>query len=111
MSQSAERRVSFRMPFATEVICHADELDKKYCGTLRDLSITSLFMEVDDSPHIGCRCHVNIILKGKHSRLEIKNVSGSIVRSDDNGVAICFDERLEMTVLFPTPHCSPYLAY
>ena len=29
MSRSDERRVSFRMPFATEVICYADELDKK----------------------------------------------------------------------------------
>ncbi len=101
MSQSAERRVSFRMPFATEVICHADELDKKYCGTLRDLSITSLFMEVDDSPHIGCRCHVNIILKGKHSRLEIKNIAGSIVRKDEDGVAVYFDERLEWFALVP----------
>ncbi|RLC07955.1 MAG: hypothetical protein DRI24_24090 [Deltaproteobacteria bacterium] len=101
MSRSDERRVSFRMPFATEVICYVDELDKKYSGTLRDLSITSLFMEADDCPHIGCKCDIGIILEGEHSRLEIKNVSGSIVRSDDNGVAICFDERLEWFALVP----------
>ncbi len=101
MSKSAERRVSFRMPFTTEVICHVDELDKKYCGTLRDLSITGLFVEMDDCPHAGCKCHINVILKGKQSRLEIKDVSGSIVRRDDDGVAIYFDERLEWFALVP----------
>jgi len=101
MSQSAERRVSFRMPFATEVICHVDELEKKYYGTLRDLSITSLFMEVNNCPHAGCKCHINIILKGKHSRLEIKDITGSIVRRDEDGVAIYFDERLEWFGMVP----------
>jgi len=101
MIKPDERRVSFRMPFVAEMICYADELDKKYYGALRDLSITSLFMEVDDCPHVGCKCDISIILKGEHSRLEIKNVGGSIVRNDDDGVAICFDERFEWFSLIP----------
>ena len=101
MSQPAERRESFRMPFATEVICYVDELDKQYKGTLRDLSITSLFMEADDSPEVGSICRIEIVLEGKHSQLEIKNISGKIVRNDGDGVAVCFDERLEWFALVP----------
>ena len=101
MSQPAERRESFRMPFVTEVICYVDELDKKYGGTLRDLSITSLFMEADDCPDVGKKCNIDIILEGTNSRLEIKGVNGSVVRNDGDGVAISFDERLEWFALVP----------
>ena len=101
MSQPAERRESFRMPFATEVICYVGELDKKYKGTLRDLSITSLFMEADDCPDVGYKCNIDIILEGTNSRLEIKGVNGSVVRNDGDGVAISFDERLEWFALVP----------
>jgi len=101
MSQPAERRESFRMPFVTEVICSVDELNKKYWGSLRDLSITSLFMEAEDCPDVGVKCSIEIILEGKHSRLEIKNIGGNIVRNDGDGVAVCFDERLEWFALVP----------
>jgi len=101
MDSVVERRVSFRMPCVTDVICHVDEKDKKYRGVLRELSITSLYMVLDDCPQMASKCVVDIVLEGEHSRLKIENISGSIIRVDDSGVAILFDERLEWFALAP----------
>lgn len=101
MDKFDERRVSVRMPFVSKGFLHAHEIDKKYCGTLRDVSITGLFMELHDSPSVGHRCDIDIVFEGKHSRLMIENVGGTIIRSEDDGVAVRFDERLEWFVLIP----------
>lgn len=95
MDQSAERRDSFRLPFATKVTCYVETTEKKYCGTLRDMSIEGFFMETIDCPHVGYKCNVEIILEGKHSRLRIEKLRGSIIRNNDEGMAVRFDERLE----------------
>ena len=96
-----ERRESFRLPFASTVTCHVNNPDEKYTGTLSNVSVTSAFMETDDCPDVGEQCNVEIILDGQHSRLMIDNIKGSIVRTDENGAAISFDERLEWFSLVP----------
>lgn len=101
MDKSAERRVSVRMPFVSKGFCHIHEINKKYSGTLRDISITGLFMEMADCPSIGHRCDITIVFQGNHSRLVIENVAGIITRSDENGLAVRFDERLEWFTLIP----------
>lgn len=101
MSQSTERRASFRMLFAAKVICYMGEGDRKYCGKLRDLSITGLFMEVDDCPPVGSKCDLDVVLEGKFSRLEIKSIGGTTVRCNGDGVAVSFDERFEWIALVP----------
>ena len=101
MDQSDERRNSFRLPFMSKVVCHVDMIDKNYRGTLRDLSTTGFFMETDDCPQVYYKCNIEIILEGEHSRLVIDNLSGSIIRNDDGGVGVRFDERLEWFSLVP----------
>lgn len=101
MDKSMDRRVSFRIPFASSAVCHVAGTDQEYGGTLRDISITSLFMETDDCRDVGYKCDLDIVLEGKHSRLVIENVNGRITRRDDKGVAICFDEHLEWFNLMP----------
>jgi hypothetical protein len=101
MDKVDERRVSVRTPFVSQGICHVHESKKKYCGTLRDISITGLFMELSDSPRVGQRCDIDIVFEGKHSRLLIDKVGGVITRSTGEGVAVRFDERLEWFVLIP----------
>lgn len=101
MDKSDERRVSVRMPFASKGFCTVHETDKKYSGTLRDISITGLFMEMGTCPDAGQKCDIEIVFEGAHSRLVIENVGGTILRNDDGGVAIQFDERLEWFVLIP----------
>jgi len=101
MKQSDERRISYRTPFVTKVVCHVDEHDKKFYGMLRDLSIIGLFMETKDCPSVESECSIDIILEGKHSQLKIEKVKGRVIRADDDGVAVYFDERLEWFALVP----------
>jgi hypothetical protein len=101
MGKSVERRVSYRIPFVSKVICHMSETDKKHHGILRDISITSLFMETDECFQLGDKCDIDIVFEGKFSRLVIESVSGTVVRCNDDGVAIQFDELLEWFTLIP----------
>jgi hypothetical protein len=101
MSKVTNRRTSFRMPFISKLVCQVKGSEKKYDGTLRDISITGLFVEMDEYPAVGNTCEMKIYLEGDHSRLVIEKVSGKIVRSDSKGVAIVFDNRLEWFVLIP----------
>jgi len=90
-----ERRETFRMPFDSTVSCHILGSGKKINGPLRDISILGLFLETDHKPEPGCRCNLEILVESKHSRLRIEDVDGAIVRRDEEGIAIRFDERLE----------------
>jgi hypothetical protein len=101
MDRSDERRVSVRTPFVSKGFCAVQETEKKYSGTLRDISITGLFMEMGSCPDAGQKCAIEIVFEGAHSRLVIENVTGTILRNDDGGVAVHFDERLEWFVLIP----------
>jgi hypothetical protein len=101
MDKLDERRVSVRMPFVTEGSCTVHDMNRKYCGTIRDISITGLFMEMNDGPEVGRKCNIEIVFKGEHSRLVIEDLGGIISRNDEDGIAIRFDERLEWFVLIP----------
>lgn len=101
MPRLDERRESFRMPFVSKAICHVNGVDREYRGTLHDVSIIGLFMQIDDTPDVGCQCSITIIFEGNHSRLLIEKVGGKIIRSEKGGVAIRFDERLEWFTLIP----------
>jgi len=101
MSKPGNRRISKRIAFTSKAICKEIVTGKQYCGTLHDISISGMFIEMAECPTISSRCAINIIFEGDHSRLMIENVSGEIVRSNQGGVAICFDKRLEWFVLIP----------
>ncbi|MFW2366500.1 MAG: hypothetical protein ACN4GW_08785 [Desulforhopalus sp.] len=101
MDQSADRRLSMRLPFASKVICTVDGKEEKYCGTLRDMSITSLYMEAKNFPKDASSCNIDIILQGKYSRLRLEEIAGHVIRHGGDGVAISFDERLEWFALVP----------
>ena len=99
MEQKVENRRSFRMPFIAEVICHVNENEFK--GTIRDLSVSGLFMEATEIPSTASNCAIEIVLNGDHSRLTIDNFSGHVSRCDEHGVGIEFDHRLEWVALVP----------
>ena len=101
MGKSVERRVSYRIPFVSKIICNMSEAGTKHYGMLRDISITSLFMETDECFQLGDTCEIDIVFEGKFSRLVIESVSGQVVRCNEDGVAIQFDELLEWFTLIP----------
>lgn len=101
MAKIDERRVSVRMPFVSKGLCSVPISGEAYSGTLRDISITGLFMAINECPAEGQRCTIDIVFAGEHSRLKIEQVAGCIIRSDEDGIAVRFDNRLEWFILIP----------
>jgi hypothetical protein len=99
MGQWVERRKSFRFPLNTKVFCHINE--KVYHGTVRDLSITGLYMNTTENPPTSSICDLEIVLQGDHSCLTIHEVAGVVLRRDEAGVGIKFNQRLEWVALLP----------
>jgi len=99
MNHKAERRKSFRFPLKAEVTCHVNDYD--FRGTIRDLSITGLYMNTTGSPTVTSKCRLEVVLRGDHSCLTLHELTGSILRKDEFGVAIQFDNRLEWVALVP----------
>ncbi len=101
MEKIDERRVSVRMPFVSKGVCVVSKSGEDYSGTLRDISITGMFMEMQGGPADGQKCAIDIIFEGEHSRLKIEHVAGHIIRSEEEGIAVRFDNRLEWFILIP----------
>ncbi len=68
-------------------------------GRLRDISITSLFLETDAILPRGLTCGTLICIQGKNSKLHL-SINGHVVRYDHKGIAIRFNEDLEWWTLF-----------
>jgi len=101
MKSGSERRSAFRMDVVSRAVCRLSSGDEEIRGSIRDISIAGLFMETDAKPPDAVTYDVEIILTGKTSSMVIKNMSGSVVRTDDNGLAIQFDERFEWFAMVP----------
>lgn len=101
MQKTEERRTSARIPFYPRAYCELKENGREFCGTIRDISMLSLFITLDNEMDVSGNCDIQIVLEGSHSELEINNLSGKIVRADDDGVAIRLDKRLEWFAIVP----------
>lgn len=94
-----DKRKSFRMFFEAEVICFMHGKDHLIKGVVRDLSASGIYLNTYDNHEVTGQCNLQLILNGKHSRIDITNISGEIVRSDINGLAISFDNPFEWVAL------------
>lgn len=101
MQKIDDRRDSVRMPFSPRAYCELKDGGKEFCGTIRDISMLSLFIMFEGDNDLSGNCDIQIVLEGQHSELEINNLSGKIVRVDNDGVAIRLDERLEWFAVVP----------
>ncbi len=94
MNSLNERRKASRLKVNSSVVCYLRVVDEEYSGVLRDMSVTGLYLELKaPAVPIGA-CEVEIVLNGENSRLKIE-CQGSIVRYDEEGVAVQFDSRME----------------
>ena len=96
-----ERRTSYRLPFSAPFLCRLDEEGGAYSGILRNVSITGCHGTLEKRLPVGAACTLQIIFPGSHSRLNVEGVRGRVVRSDEEGLAVRFDQRLEWFVLIP----------
>lgn len=101
MKPGKERRDAFRMDVVSKAVCRLSSGDEEVSGIICDISIAGLFMETDTKPPVAEKYDVEITLSGKTSHMVIKNMSGSVVRTDDNGLAIQFDDRFEWFAMVP----------
>ena len=99
MEKKIERRKSFRMPISTKAICRVNE--NTFEGTICDVSVTGLYMKALECPPTDAKCDIEIIFSGNHSCLRIEKIKGVVIRRDEHGVGIRFDDRLEWIALVP----------
>jgi hypothetical protein len=70
-------------------------------GTLKNLSRSGFFLETDKLPEVSKSYDIEIVLQGSHSRLVVDNLSGTVTRADNEGVAVEFSKPFEWLVLAP----------
>jgi hypothetical protein len=100
MGGKKERRTCTRTPFFTDVSLRSesDGIDVK--ADLLNISISGMFVRIDQVVPVGMSCTIEIRVTGNHSRLLLEDIQGEIVRQDEQGVAIHFTSRMEWFVLF-----------
>ncbi len=96
MGKDARHRA--RMSYAAHVLVRSSKTGTVK-GTVRDISIDSIYLYLDTKLPIGDKVSLEIILLGEDSQLSIK-VTGKVVRVDDEGVAFCFLKPLEWWPVF-----------
>ncbi|MFC1832852.1 hypothetical protein ACFL0S_12665 [Thermodesulfobacteriota bacterium] len=101
MAGTDEKRKLIRLPFTPRAYCQLQEGGREFAGVIRDVSLLSLYMELEGSEDLTGECDIQIVLEGRHSEMEINNLSGYIIRSDEKGLAIRFDEPFEWIAVVP----------
>ena len=95
MSSTAERRQSPRIPVLPTITCRLKVTDRYFEGTIRDMSVTGLFVEVEEQLQVSDECEVEIILQGERSSIKIEGLHGRVIRCETEGVGVQFDGRME----------------
>ncbi|MGI9535934.1 MAG: hypothetical protein ACR2PB_02610 [Desulfocapsaceae bacterium] len=101
MAGTDEKRKLIRLPFTPRAYCQMQDGGREFAGVIRDVSLLSLYMELEGAEDLTGECDVQIVLEGRHSEMEINNLSGYIIRSDKKGLAIRFDEPFEWIAVVP----------
>jgi len=98
---SDERRESYRLVELSKATCNLIDGDDRIQGTLKNLSRSGFFIEVDRQPEVSKHYGIEIVLQGSHSRLVVDDLYGVVTRADEEGVAVEFSKSFEWLVLAP----------
>ncbi len=101
MSNARERRTAFRMNVVSKATCCLTSGDQAISGPIKDISIAGLYMQTDERPDVGSDFEVEIVLDGRYSQMRLGSMNGTVVRHDDNGLAVTFDQRFEWFAMVP----------
>ncbi len=101
MKQGKERRAAFRMDVVSKAVCYLKAEGVMISGPIKDISIAGLYVETHQRPEPGTAFEVEIVLSGKHSQMILGSMTGKVVRTDDRGLALTFDERFEWFAMVP----------
>jgi len=101
MAGTADKRKLVRLPFTPQAFCQLQDSGQEFTGVIRDISLLSVYMELEGAEDITGECDIQIVLEGEHSEMEINNLSGYVIRSDKRGLAIRFDQPFEWLAIVP----------
>lgn len=87
-----EKRHFTRIPFKSEAMVQYK--DKTFQGEVENLSLKGMFFKAGSEIPLNVPVEIKIFLSGTSSELAI-NVSGKVVRQDQEGLAVRF-EKLDM---------------
>jgi hypothetical protein len=100
MEEKNEKRACTRIPFLTDVVLKTSLAYTDIAAELLNISISGMLVKIDHDLPVGTSCALEIRVAGNHSRLVLEDISGEVVRQDQNGLAIHFTSRMEWFVLF-----------
>jgi len=84
----------------TTVLITTGLADLEVEADLQDISISGMYVELEQKLPFGTVCSIQILITGKHSRLILDDIQGEVVREEEGGVAIRFTSNMEWFVLF-----------
>ncbi len=100
-----DKRKSVRLDFKVPVRISYPIADRVFKGVLVNLSVHGMLVDLQDDmtniavDHLGS-CTVRVIFPGKGSRLIIDELESTVVRCNNNMLALEFSEPLEWFLLF-----------
>ncbi|NOQ45869.1 MAG: hypothetical protein GQ559_04240 [Desulfobulbaceae bacterium] len=101
MTSDSDRRKNVRVPLDARVECQVRTGGIEYSGAIRDLSMGGFFMQASVPAVTDAPCVSLVTFRGEHSDLEIDDLQGSIIRVEEDGVAVRFTHYLEWFSLVP----------
>ncbi|MCF8067804.1 MAG: PilZ domain-containing protein [Desulfobacterales bacterium] len=86
---SDNRRQKVRVCFDTDVVIKTEDSEYNVKGSSKDLSINGILILMDEDLVEGTKCDIEVLLSGVTKRIALE-MKGSVVRSDESGIAITF---------------------
>lgn len=99
MGAATEKRHRLRVDYEASVIIHPKDHDFEICGRSTNISMTGLFAASEHEVEAGTPCEVSIFLQGQNSLLTME-IAGQVIRSEDDGIAVQFNNDLEWWAIF-----------
>jgi len=106
MGEKREKRSCTRTPFLTDVTLRLGDVDTGIEADLLNISISGMFVRIEQVIPVGTPCTIEIRVTGNHSRLLLEDIHGEVVRQDEYGMAIHFVSKMEWFIIFKVyTHC------
>jgi len=104
MSVEGRRKERFSLKLPAQISATEDSGGKALVAETKEISSVGAFFEIDQPIQVGAEVEIELVLsleklkqlQGKHARIKI---SGLVVRADEKGMAVCFDEDYEISPL------------
>jgi hypothetical protein len=99
MESTEDKRRRMRIQFETQVLLHFDDQDSALKASLKNISMSGIFVKTGEIIALHTPCRVEVILNATNSRLTMET-EGMVCRHEDSGLGIEFKSDIEWFALF-----------